>query len=370
MYGYIYKTTNLINGKIYIGQKKSPKFLGEKYLGSGKRLYYALDKYGKENFKVELIEKIYDEKLINEREIYWINHYQSTNRKIGYNISNGGNGGFVLKNDPEAQEKAKLKYRQTMIDKYNGSSIKGKKVINKDGGNKLVYPNEIEQYLSKGWQLGSCHHLQLSDETKQKLSDAHKGKPNKTINYRTIANEELNLQKKVSRCEVEHYISQGWHLGILNKNRPKFSDEQRKNMSNAHKGKPTNRVGVVRINNGVDTKFVPKEELEQYLLSGWVMGAINFSNEHRKHLSESLKNNPNVNFFEGYIYINNKTQEKRILPEELSEYEKNGWIKGRLPIKWVSITKDNKHKHVNEKNLYKYLNDGWELQNNKERESD
>lgn len=38
MYGYIYKTTNLINGKIYIGQKKSEKFLGINYLGSGKRL--------------------------------------------------------------------------------------------------------------------------------------------------------------------------------------------------------------------------------------------------------------------------------------------------------------------------------------------
>ena len=38
MYGYIYKTTNLVNGKIYIGQKKSDVFLGDKYLGSGKKL--------------------------------------------------------------------------------------------------------------------------------------------------------------------------------------------------------------------------------------------------------------------------------------------------------------------------------------------
>lgn len=37
MYGYIYKTTNLINGKIYIGQHKANKFLGQSYLGSGKR---------------------------------------------------------------------------------------------------------------------------------------------------------------------------------------------------------------------------------------------------------------------------------------------------------------------------------------------
>ena len=44
----IYKTTNLINGKIYIGMSKNKK---ENYLGSGIYLKYAIDKYGKENFK-------------------------------------------------------------------------------------------------------------------------------------------------------------------------------------------------------------------------------------------------------------------------------------------------------------------------------
>ena len=45
MYGYIYKTINLVNDKIYIGQKHSSKFLGEKYLGSGKSLKGAIIKY-------------------------------------------------------------------------------------------------------------------------------------------------------------------------------------------------------------------------------------------------------------------------------------------------------------------------------------
>lgn len=58
MYGYIYKTTNLVNNKIYIGQKHSDKFLGNRYLGSGKRLREAVDKYGKECFTVELLEEV------------------------------------------------------------------------------------------------------------------------------------------------------------------------------------------------------------------------------------------------------------------------------------------------------------------------
>ena len=91
MYGYIYKTSNLVNGKIYIGQKKSDVFLGNKYLGSGKKLKSAIMCYGKENFKVELVESVTCENLMDEKEIYWISYYNSTDDTIGYNISCGGN---------------------------------------------------------------------------------------------------------------------------------------------------------------------------------------------------------------------------------------------------------------------------------------
>ena len=51
---YIYKTTNLINGKIYIGQ--SIRKFSKSYLGSGVKILNAIKKYGKENFKVEILE--------------------------------------------------------------------------------------------------------------------------------------------------------------------------------------------------------------------------------------------------------------------------------------------------------------------------
>ena len=70
MYGYIYKTTNLINGKIYVGQKMSTVFLKEEYLGSGRYLNNAINKYGRENFKVELIEWCENSEILNEREKY------------------------------------------------------------------------------------------------------------------------------------------------------------------------------------------------------------------------------------------------------------------------------------------------------------
>ena len=70
MYGYIYKTTNLINGKIYVGQKKSIKFLGNKYLGSGKLLKKAVLKYGLDAFTVELLEVCDTKEQLNRQERY------------------------------------------------------------------------------------------------------------------------------------------------------------------------------------------------------------------------------------------------------------------------------------------------------------
>jgi group I intron endonuclease len=86
----IYKTTNMINGKIYIGQtaKNNPN-----YLGSGLILLKAIKKYKIENFSKEILEVCETQTSLNEREIYWIKFYNSTDRYIGYNISNGGNGG-------------------------------------------------------------------------------------------------------------------------------------------------------------------------------------------------------------------------------------------------------------------------------------
>lgn len=55
MIGYVYLTTNLINGRKYIGMHKKTYF-DENYKGSGKILRQAFDKYGWENFKCEVLE--------------------------------------------------------------------------------------------------------------------------------------------------------------------------------------------------------------------------------------------------------------------------------------------------------------------------
>lgn len=88
----IYKTTNLINDKIYVG-KHSQEGLGfDGYLGSGKIIKCAIRKYGKKNFKREILEICETENLAYEREEYWIKLLDSRNPLVGYNILEGGDG--------------------------------------------------------------------------------------------------------------------------------------------------------------------------------------------------------------------------------------------------------------------------------------
>lgn len=86
----IYKTTNLINGKIYIGKDVKNKKKLFWFWNNSKK---AIEKYGKENFSKEIIEYCKNNDELCEREIYWIKKLNSTNKNIGYNISKGGIGG-------------------------------------------------------------------------------------------------------------------------------------------------------------------------------------------------------------------------------------------------------------------------------------
>ena len=86
MYGYVYKTTDLLKNKIYIGQHKGHIF-DNTYYGSGSWFRAVLQKYGKDNFKCEMLESCETLDALNEREIYWIEKYQSRNPQIGYNLA-------------------------------------------------------------------------------------------------------------------------------------------------------------------------------------------------------------------------------------------------------------------------------------------
>lgn len=102
--GYIYKITNDINGKSYIG--KTIKSVSERFVEhlhesgrshrNARPLYSAMKKYGKEHFHVQTIEECSDS-ILSERESYWIGYYGTYSN--GYNATSGGDGVTIFDED-------------------------------------------------------------------------------------------------------------------------------------------------------------------------------------------------------------------------------------------------------------------------------
>lgn len=172
--GVIYKTTNLINGKIYIGKRifDYDKFMrNNHYYGSGRLLKIAIKKYGIENFKREVIEEVNNE-ILGEREIHWIKEYNSNNLEIGYNLSIGGNSKFGRKSK-EFSEETKRKISES-VSKYLT-----------DNGHPMKDKNHSEETKEK--IRNTLKGRKLSDEHKRKAAEGHRGlKYNKQIKLEKI----------------------------------------------------------------------------------------------------------------------------------------------------------------------------------------
>lgn len=162
MYGYIYETTNLINGKKYIGQHKGEYDL--EYYGSGILLRRALEKYGKENFSIRIIEKCDSKEQLNDREKYWIQYYNASESDEFYNIAYGGEGGSM---PPESIEKAKCKIAGQK------RSQKTKQIMSIRSKAKWSNSQYRDKQRNNNPRMTGKQH---SEEAKKKMSKSHKGK--------------------------------------------------------------------------------------------------------------------------------------------------------------------------------------------------
>jgi hypothetical protein len=107
-YHYIYKTTNKVNGKYYIGMHSTSN-LSDGYLGSGKKLWTSLYKYGKENHQIEFLEFLPNRKELKKREKEIVNK-EVLKDPLCMNLNLGGTGGWEAANsNSEVQKRKNLK---------------------------------------------------------------------------------------------------------------------------------------------------------------------------------------------------------------------------------------------------------------------
>lgn len=193
IYGIIYKTTCLVNGKIYIGQ--TIHWQDKNYIGSGASFIESVKKYGRKNFKRRILKICYSQKQLDVWEMIMIKRYDSTNKRIGYNILPGTANNFGSENPskiPEVQEKIKESKRG----KYGGEncywygkklSDETKRKISEKAKKRLSDPTKNGMYGKKHskatidkiknktiGRIGCNKGKHLSEETKKKLSESLK----------------------------------------------------------------------------------------------------------------------------------------------------------------------------------------------------
>ena len=180
----VYKITNLVNSKVYIGHTKAgfiKRFESHYYkLKTGKHLGYrhlqdAVNKYGIKNFQFSIIEICKEEDCL-KREEYWIEQYDATNREKGYNIRK--NPELPPMNNPEIREMVGKIIKR----KYENGEMKPNHTVFKKG---LIPWN-------KGKKYDSTNHLKVS-----KKSRGSREKFKETLREREIPINVYNLQKEL-----------------------------------------------------------------------------------------------------------------------------------------------------------------------------
>lgn len=161
MYGYIYKTTCLVNGLIYVGRHKATQF-DKYYYGSGLILRKYLKKYGKENFTREILCECDTLEELKEKEKYWIAKLDARNKKVGINITEGGEDSDTLTYHPD---KEKIIQYSIERQKEYWKNHPEKKMIGEKNG---MYGKHMSG--EKNGMYGKHH----SNETKKKMSESSK----------------------------------------------------------------------------------------------------------------------------------------------------------------------------------------------------
>lgn len=207
MYYIVYKVTNQINGKIYIGTHKT-KDLNDGYMGSGKYLKHSQAKHGIENFSKEIL-FVYDEpEPMYAKEAELVNEDFLAEENT-YNIKKGGNGGFDYLNSDKCLNSTHttehIAYLNTCRKKkYPKGTFYGKN-----------HTNESKRKIGLV-QAGNKHFLgnKHSEETKQRIGKANsnhqKGEGNSQYGTRWIHSLELKSSKRIKKDEE---LPEGWAEG-------------------------------------------------------------------------------------------------------------------------------------------------------------
>ena len=253
---YIYRITNKINGKTYIGQHKYKKF-DDSYMGSGIHLRRAQKKYGIENFEKEILySRIQYKETADDMEKFTIAKERALG-KAEYNIADGGQGGALNKGRKLSEEwkkhiseggKGKKRSEETKkklseAGKNRHHSEETKKKLSEAARNRTEEHKRKLSEAAKGRPspMKGKHH---TEETKKKLSELNKGKRHSEESYKRAAEK---LKGRPAWNKGKHHTEEAKRkISEAGRGRH-FSENHKRKIGESNKGK---RKGMHWYNNG------------------------------------------------------------------------------------------------------------------------
>lgn len=192
----LYKTINLLNGRFYIGMH-SAENPDDGYLGSGRRLKAEIKKYGKENFKREVLETLPSRKALEEREAQIVTEELRSDPNC-LNLKNGGEGGGKFWSE-EHQRKctaaASIKRRGNCLTNAHRKALSTTKIGNLNFANSTRF-------------AGHLH----TEETKRKMRKSkNKGEANSQFGTCWVSKDSKPI--KIKKEQLDEYLANGYSRG-------------------------------------------------------------------------------------------------------------------------------------------------------------
>lgn len=215
MFYYLYKITNLLNNKIYVGVHKTHD-MNDGYMGSGKVIKRAIEKYGIDNFRKDILETFQDEESMYAREKEFVTE-DFLSREDVYNLRRGGSGGFDFIN--KNMSKKERKYRCSKAGIANQKKLQS----NPEQKNQFYKRNSaiMKEHHSNGFQKNHYEKLAKigskyawTEEARKKRQETFKRiehqKGSKHSQYGTIWITDGVQNKKIKKDDI---IPNGWNKG-------------------------------------------------------------------------------------------------------------------------------------------------------------
>ena len=211
MYGYIYKTTDKLTGKIYIGKHRAKCFEGYRYIGSGLIISNIKEKLLKDNIKlderfdIEMIDSADSKEELNIKEVYWIDFLNARDYTVGYNIAKGGEGGIGGPMFTGHSHSEDTKKKMSLSRRGENNANFGNR------WNQSIELRELHSKLSSG-SNNSMFGKKQSKESNLKNRQSHLGK----IAISNVAKDQV---KMIYANELYDYLQSGWIKGNIHTHR-------------------------------------------------------------------------------------------------------------------------------------------------------